>query len=113
MHWLEGIGFDPARPTNEVLLTAGLTTLINNAPAVMLLIKIVPVAQASSAYLLAVANSFAGNALVTASVANIIVVQEARQQGIDVSLGRFARLGVPITLVSLAGLVAWAAFTAP
>jgi Na+/H+ antiporter NhaD/arsenite permease-like protein len=113
VHWMEGIGFDPSKPTNEALLTAALTTLINNAPAVMLLIKIVPMVHASSAYILAVSNSFAGNTLVTASVANIIVVQEARQQGIDISFGQFARLGVPITVVALGGLIAWAALMGP
>jgi Na+/H+ antiporter NhaD/arsenite permease-like protein len=113
VHWMQGIGFDPSRPTNEALLTAGLTALINNGPAVMLLIKIVPMVHVSSAYILAVANSFAGNALVTASVANLIVVQEARQQGIAISFGQFARLGIPITLVALGGLVAWAALAGP
>jgi Na+/H+ antiporter NhaD/arsenite permease-like protein len=56
---------------------------------------------------MAVANSFAGNAIMTASVANIIVVQQARQQGIVISFGAFARRGIPITIVALAGLVGW------
>jgi Na+/H+ antiporter NhaD/arsenite permease-like protein len=113
VHWMEGIGFDPNRPANETLLTAGLSVLINNAPAVMLLIKIVPIAQASSAYIMAVANSFAGNAIMTASVANIIVVQQARGQGIVISFGAFARRGIPITIVALCGLIGWAILVGP
>lgn len=108
VHWMERVGFDPGRPSNETVLTGGLSILINNAPAVMLLVKIVPIAQASTAYILAVANSFAGNAIMTASVANIIVVQQARQQGITISFGAFARRGIPVTIISLCGLIVWA-----
>jgi Na+/H+ antiporter NhaD/arsenite permease-like protein len=113
VRWLEGVGFDPAKQYNETILTAGLSVLINNAPAVMLLIKIIPIAHASTAYIMAAANSFAGSAIMTASVANIIVVQQARQQGIVISFGAFARLGLPITLVALGGLVGWAALMGP
>jgi Na+/H+ antiporter NhaD/arsenite permease-like protein len=112
VRWLEGAGFDPKILSHEAILTAGLSILINNAPAVMLLVKIVPMANVASAYVMAVANSFAGNAIMTASVANIIVVQQARRQGIVISFGAFARLGIPITIAAIAGLVGWAALVA-
>jgi Na+/H+ antiporter NhaD/arsenite permease-like protein len=108
VNWLEGRGFDPTRPGNEVLLTAGLTATINNAPAVMLLVKILPITKVPIAYTLAVANSFAANSILTASVANLVVVQQARRLGIVISFTDFARLGIPITVVSLGGLVGWA-----
>jgi Na+/H+ antiporter NhaD/arsenite permease-like protein len=111
--WMEGIGFDPTKPHNEVFLTAALSVLINNAPAVMVLIKIIPITHASVAYIMALANSFAGTAVMTASIANLVVVQQARQQGIVISFGAFARRGIPITLVALAGLVGWAALMGP
>jgi len=57
---------------------------------------------------MAVANSFAGNAIMTASVANIIVVQQARDLGVDIGFRDFARLGVPVTLAALGGLLLWA-----
>jgi Na+/H+ antiporter NhaD/arsenite permease-like protein len=113
IHWMEGAGFDPGQPFNETVLTAGLSVLINNAPAVVLLIKIVPIVHASTAYTMAVANSFAGNAIMTASVANLIVVQQARRLGIVITFGAFARRGVPITIVALCGLVGWAMLVGP
>jgi Na+/H+ antiporter NhaD/arsenite permease-like protein len=113
VRWMEGIGMDPTRPSNEAVLTAGLSVLINNAPAVMLLIKIVPIVHASNAYIMGVANSVAGNAIMTASVANIIVVQQARQQGIVISFGAFARQGFPITVAAIAGLIGWALLVGP
>jgi Na+/H+ antiporter NhaD/arsenite permease-like protein len=113
VQWLEGMGLDPSRPANEVMMTAALTALINNAPAVMLLVKLVPITHVSTAYIMAVANSFGGNAIMTASVANLIVVQQARKQGIDITFGDFARLGIPITLVSLGALIGWALLMGP
>jgi len=113
LRWLVGIGFNPARPGNETVLTAGLSAVIGNAPAVLVLIKIVPITQASIAYIMAVANSFAGNLILTASVSNIIVVHQARRQGIDISFRDFFKLGVPIALVSLGGLVGWALVMGP
>jgi Na+/H+ antiporter NhaD/arsenite permease-like protein len=106
--WLNSMRVDLARPANEVVATAALTALINNAPAVMLLVKLLPIKTVGVAYVLAVANSFAGNSILTASMANIIVIQQARQQQIAVSFGAFARIGLPVTILSLSALVAWA-----
>ncbi len=107
--WLEGRGLNPSLPGNEVVITAGLTALIGNAPAVMLLAKLIPFTHVSAAYIMGAANSFGGNAILTASVANLIVVQQARRQGIVISFWAFARHGIPITVISLAALFAWAA----
>ncbi|MGA2017675.1 MAG: SLC13 family permease [Opitutaceae bacterium] len=108
LQWLVGVGFNPARPGNEAALTAGLSALIGNAPAVMVLIKIVPLAHASAAYIMALANSFGGNLILTASVSNLVVVEQAKHQGIDISFRDFFKLGLPIALVSLLGLTGWA-----
>jgi Na+/H+ antiporter NhaD/arsenite permease-like protein len=59
---------------------------------------------------MAVANSFAGNAVMTASVANIIVAQQARKLGITLSFADFLKFGLPITTLALGGLVVWASF---
>ena len=61
------------------------------------------------AYVLALANSFGGSLIIIGSVSNIIVVQQARQLGIRISFRDFARLGVPVTLAALAGLLGWVA----
>jgi len=113
VRWMDGVGFDPSRPANLAVLTGGLSVLIGNAPAVMLLVKLVPLVHATNAYVMAVANSFAGNAIVTSSLANIIVVQQARRQGIVISFGAFARLGIPITLATMGVLIGWAAILGP
>ena len=110
---LVGIGFDPVRPGNEAVLTAGLSALIGNAPAVIVLIKIVPMAHASVAYIMALSNSFGGNLILTASVSNLIVVEQAHRQGINISFRDFFKLGLPIAFISLAGTIGWAMLVGP
>lgn len=89
------------------VVTATLSNLINNSAAVMLLLQAPGVAHPPAAFVLALANSFGGSLVVVGSVSNIIVVQQAREMGIDISFREFARLGIPVTLVALAGLIGW------
>jgi Na+/H+ antiporter NhaD/arsenite permease-like protein len=108
VQWLSKSGFNLNAPANLVLTTAGLSNLIGNSAAVMLLVKIVNLAQPAP-YVLALANSFGGNLLLIGSVASIIVVQQAREMGIKISFWDFARLGIPVTLIILGGLLGWMA----
>jgi Na+/H+ antiporter NhaD/arsenite permease-like protein len=67
------------------------------------------VTHPATAYVLALANSFGGSLIIVGSVSNIIVVQQARELGISISFRDFARLGVPVTLAALGGLLGWVA----
>ena len=109
VQWLAHGGFNLDAPANLALATAGLSNLINNSAAVMLLLKIVDLSHPATAYILALANSFGGSLIIIGSVSNIIVVQQARELGIKISFRDFARLGVPVTLAALGGLLAWVA----
>ncbi|MGA2243467.1 MAG: SLC13 family permease [Verrucomicrobiota bacterium] len=100
-------GFNLDRPVNLTITTAVLTSLINNSPTVMLLLKVVHPLTPTAAYILALANSFGGSLLIIGSVANLITVQQARDLGVKISFWDFSRLGLPVTLASLAGLLAW------
>jgi Na+/H+ antiporter NhaD/arsenite permease-like protein len=109
VQWLASSGFNLNAPPNLAVATAALSNLINNSAAVMLLLKVVNLAHPTTAYILALANSFGGSLIIVGSVSNIIVVQQARALGIKISFWDFARLGVPVTLAALAGLLAWVA----
>jgi Na+/H+ antiporter NhaD/arsenite permease-like protein len=104
-------GLDLQSPTVLVLATTALSNLVNNAAAVMLLLKVPGVTQPPDAYLLALANSFGGSLLILGSVSNIIVVQQAHVLGIRITFRQFARLGVPVTLVTLLELLGWVMVT--
>ncbi len=110
IHWLAQGGFNLNAPVNLTLVTAALSNLVGNSAAVMLLLKVVNLAGPVTPIVLALANSFGGSLIIIGSVSNIIVVQQARELGIKISLWDFARLGIPVTLVALLGLVAWVAF---
>jgi Na+/H+ antiporter NhaD/arsenite permease-like protein len=107
VHWLAQGGFNLSAPGNLLLATTVLSNTIGNSAAVMLLLKVANLAQPIVPYVLALANSFGGSAIVVGSVSNIIVVQQAREMGIKIGFWEFARLGIPVTLTALAALFAW------
>jgi Na+/H+ antiporter NhaD/arsenite permease-like protein len=112
VRWLANHGVNLASLPVLAVVTAGFSNLISNAAAVMLLVKVTAVTHPPVAYVLALANSFGGSLIILGSVSNIIVVQQARQLGITISFRDFARLGVPVTLAALGGLLAWVALVA-
>jgi Na+/H+ antiporter NhaD/arsenite permease-like protein len=105
--WLAHAGVPLQSPPVLLTVTAVLSNVIGNSATVMLLLKVANLAHPPAAYVLALANSFGGSVFILGSVANIIVVQQARALGVKISFGDFARLGVPVTLAALAGLLAW------
>jgi Na+/H+ antiporter NhaD/arsenite permease-like protein len=107
--WLAHSGFNLAVPRNLVLATAALSNLISNSAAVMMLLKVINLSNPATAYVLALGNSFGGNLIIIGAISNIIVVQQAREMNINISFRDFARLGVPVTLTALGGLIAWTA----
>jgi Na+/H+ antiporter NhaD/arsenite permease-like protein len=109
VQWLARGGLNLQSPSVLAVVTVALSNLINNSAAVLLLVKVVNVGHPTTAYVLALANSFGGSLIILGSVSNIIVVQQARDLGINISFRDFARLGVPVTLAAMACLVAWVA----
>ncbi len=93
VQWLAHAGLNLQSPSILAVMTAALSNLIGNSAAVMLMLKVVNVAHATTTYVLALANSFGGSLAVLGSVANIIVVQQARDQGISYFLPRFRKPG--------------------
>jgi Na+/H+ antiporter NhaD/arsenite permease-like protein len=81
-----------------------LSNLISNVPAVMLFTKIVPrLPSPDHAWLtLAMSSTLAGNLTIVGSVANLIVVESARRRGVVVTFFDYARVGVPLTLATMA-----------
>jgi Na+/H+ antiporter NhaD/arsenite permease-like protein len=92
-----------------VAVTAILSNVVSNVPAVMLLKSFVPgLANPHTGWLaLAMASTLAGNLTITGSVANIIVVEGARAEGVHVGFREYLRLGVPLTLATLVLGSAW------
>lgn len=91
--------------------SAALSNLVSNVPAVLLFKPIIPAMPAASqetAWLaLAMSSTMAGNLTLLGSVANLIVAENARRQGVTISFWEYLRVGLPLTLVTLAAGVAW------
>ena len=102
---LAGAGVELARPEWLFAVTPILSNLVSNVPAVMLLLPAATGPQAGA--ILALASTFAGNLLIVGSIANIIVVEQARMQGVAIDWRAHARTGIPVTLVTLAIAAAW------
>ncbi len=48
------------------------------------------------------ASTYAGNLTLLGSVANLIVAESAKRHGISISFASYLKVGLPITLVSIA-----------
>jgi len=86
-------------------VTVALSNLVSNVPAVMLLLPMASGPHAGA--VLALASTLAGNLLLVGSIANLIVVDQARRLGIVIGWRDHARAGVPITVLTSALAVAW------
>jgi Na+/H+ antiporter NhaD/arsenite permease-like protein len=100
-----GAGLDLADAAALFGVTAVLSNLISNVPAVMLLL---PAARHELAGpILALSSTLAGNLLIVGSIANLIVVDQARRLGVEIDWRTHARVGFPVTLATLAVAAVW------
>jgi Na+/H+ antiporter NhaD/arsenite permease-like protein len=118
VHVLAVLGVDPwAAHADPVWLLSGLSAvlsnIVSNVPAVLLfkpVVEAMPPAAHETAWLaLALSSTFAGNLTVLGSVANLIVVEQARKEGVDIGFWDYCRVGIPVTLVTLVAGAAWLA----
>jgi Na+/H+ antiporter NhaD/arsenite permease-like protein len=89
------------------VITIGLSNLVSNVPAVMLLKYFLPATGTAMWWkALALFSTFAGNLTITGSIANVIVVEIAKRQNVHIGFGDYLKVGLPITiLTSLLGLI--------
>jgi len=100
---------------SPVVLVSGLSVvlsnLVSNVPAVLLfrpLMEVMP--QKELAWLaLAMSSTLAGNLTVLGSVANLIVVENARRAGTELGFFEYLKVGVPLTILTTLVGVAWLA----
>jgi Na+/H+ antiporter NhaD/arsenite permease-like protein len=98
--WLASLGVRLDQPGALFAATFVLSNLVSNVPAVMLLMPVVH--HPLGGVMLALVSTLAGNLLIVGSIANIIVVDAAGRRGIVIDWRRHARVGVPVTLMTLA-----------
>lgn len=102
---LAAAGVDLAHPGSLFAAAFLLSNIVSNVPAVMLLLP--AATHGIAGPVLAVSSTLAGNLLIVGSIANIIVIDAARRHGIAIGWKEHARVGVPVTLVTLAIAAGW------
>jgi Na+/H+ antiporter NhaD/arsenite permease-like protein len=91
------------RPVVLTIVTAVLSNIVSNVPAVLLFKPLVTsFDEPRRAWLvLAMASTLAGNLTILGSVANLIVVEAARAARVEIGFIEYCKVGVPVTLVTL------------
>jgi Na+/H+ antiporter NhaD/arsenite permease-like protein len=96
-------------------LSVVLSNLVSNVPAVLLfkpLMQAMAESHREQAWLsLAMSSTLAGNLTVLGSVANLIVVENARRARTELGFVEYLKVGVPLTILTTVVGVAWLALT--
>ncbi|HEX7087043.1 MAG TPA: anion transporter [Vicinamibacterales bacterium] len=105
--WLRPLGLETMHGLTAIATL--LSNVISNVPAVMLLSRFVPeLPSPETAWLtLAMSSTLAGNLTLLGSIANLIVLEGARRRGVTITFGQYLRVGLPVTLLTLAFGVWW------
>jgi Na+/H+ antiporter NhaD/arsenite permease-like protein len=94
-------------------LSAVLSNLVSNVPAVLLfkpvILAMTEEVRETAWLALALSSTFAGNLTILGSVANLIVVEQARKEGVTIGFWDYCRVGIPITLITLILGAGWLA----
>jgi len=104
-------GFTLTEPAPLFVATLALSNIVSNVPAVMLLLP--AATQPFAGPMLALVSTLAGNLFIVGSIANIIVVDAARKQGITIDWRRHLRIGLPVTIATLAITAVWFVWRTP
>jgi Na+/H+ antiporter NhaD/arsenite permease-like protein len=93
-------------------ITAVLSNIVSNVPAVLVLKPFIARLQnQQQAWLtVAMASTLAGNFAILGSVANLIVVQRARAQNVEIGFWEYFKVGAPLTVLTISVGVLWLAF---
>jgi Na+/H+ antiporter NhaD/arsenite permease-like protein len=107
--WLRGHGLDVDDAAMLFATSVVGSNVVSNVPLTMLLLPVAQHPQAGA--ILCLATTLAGNLLLVGSIANLIVVEQSNRLGVR-PVGRrwaseHARIGVPITVVTLAIAAVW------
>jgi Na+/H+ antiporter NhaD/arsenite permease-like protein len=105
-------GFGQAHLDNSAILagvTAVLSNVVSNVPAVLLLKSIIPsLPDPQRAWLVvAMAATLAGNFTLVGSVANLIVAQRAKTRGVELDFWTYFKIGAPLTILTIVFGVWW------
>jgi Na+/H+ antiporter NhaD/arsenite permease-like protein len=104
---LQPLGIDLNNLYVLSMVSTVMSNLFSNVPAAMLLTRFLDPGDPLQWQVLALSSTFAGTLITIGSIANLIVIEQARCYGVAISFREHARIGLPVTLFSLLVLLAW------
>lgn len=105
--FLESRGVSLSNPFALSISAVALSNIVSNVPATVLLSPHMPQGGSVPWYILSLATTYAGNLLTIGSMANLIVIEQARQSGVRITFMEYARSGVLVTAMNMAVLFGW------
>ena len=102
MNWI-GV----ARMSNPITLSVVVTilsNLVSNVPAVLLFRPIFPALGGTEqvALIISAVSTLAGNLTVVGSIANLIVIEQARRHRVNITFSEYLKVGIPVTIITIA-----------
>jgi Na+/H+ antiporter NhaD/arsenite permease-like protein len=94
---------------NLAVVTAVLSNIVSNVPAVLVLKPFVAALpdQKAAWLVVAMASTLAGNFTILGSIANLIVVEQAARRGVTIGFWDYMRVGAPLTVATILVGVLW------
>ena len=82
------------------ILTIVLSNIFSNVPAVLLLKFLIPAGTGKLWWTgMAIFSTIAGNLTLTGSMANLIVAESAKREGVRISFFDYLKVGMPLTIL--------------
>jgi len=96
-----------ARLSNPITLSVVVTilsNLVSNVPAVLLFRPIFPALGGTEriALIISAVSTLAGNLTIVGSIANLIVIEQARRRGVSITFVEYLKVGIPVTILTIA-----------
>lgn len=109
---LKGLGLDLHDPVSMLAVMSVLSNVVGNNPAVMLVAPFLEGAPRPDALGAAIAlgTGFSSNLVIFGSLAGIIVAEQGKAHGVEISFGEFSRAGLPVAALSLVLALGWILF---
>jgi Na+/H+ antiporter NhaD/arsenite permease-like protein len=106
---LENYSFTGDLISDFSIVSAILSNIISNVPAVLILSPAVFKIQDNQTIWLALAMSstFAGNLTLIGSVANLIIAESSKRRGIKLEFVEYLKVGLPVTILTLIIGIVW------
>ena len=106
---LKHMGLDLNQPLSLFFTSAALSNIVGNNPTVMLLVPYLDVGANVNALCaaLVLGTGFSSNMVIFGSLAGIVVVEQSKACGVEISFMDYAKAGIPVALICVVLSAFW------